>query len=491
MEEKIEIKNIFNRAYSKKCKYASESIYNGQKVNIREGVSTISGVFVDLIYHYVQGDIDFSLIGNKVIAKSEKFSATWDKANKKLDVVGETPIVKGVHWILYSPLLYELTHKNGYIADSKVDEHIESLESIKDCVEGLGRITDLCLTQVAQLCHSLYYSKDNNYPSDAIQTIDVPNKIKDEPVKTKTKKKEKNKAKDDKKVNINEYNIPFYREFSEEEKSRIPKMNINKDIQVPEYVMNCAKIVKGEFDSVSPIKNLLWYGPAGTGKSFSTKILAQLLNLPHYQFIFSKGIDEMSIVAGAEVNDGTVSYNDSEIVKAVRDGGIVEFQELYNAQPSVLTFLNEVLQEGYLRLANGKVIKRNPYCIIVATSNINYAGCQNIDFSTDDRFVLQEHIFDIDDDTLIRRVIYESGNKNEVLIKSLVKAYRDIKRVLEEEEWDEGVVSIRKLVSWAQLCKYNNKIIENADKTILSGISKDYNERKRIIDNYFIHYFPR
>ena len=74
----------------------------------------------------------------------------------------------------------------------------------------------------------------------------------------------------------------------------------------------------------------------------------------------------------------------------------------------------------------------------------------------------------------------------------MVKAYFDIKKALEEEEWDEGIISVRKLISWAQVCKYTNDskgILEQAERTILSGISKNKQKRKEIIDNYFLHIF--
>lgn len=495
METTNTIKNIFGKAFS--CHPHHSDYKNGEKSNYlsprateiagSKRQSTISGLFLDALYHYLHGEvfitsdypftITLSEGGNRYIYAQESL------VSNDIEVLGS----KGMHWSYYIyPLHFTLS---GYYS-------LEDINWIREEVKRDGMIKKSeGSTYPFKFCDDLYFVGKRDFSNDLRVGYDehLDSVIKpeadvqktEEPMK-RTRKAKSTKTKD---IDYSPYSIDLGRKMSKEEKLKVPQLKLGTDIIVPEYVLDHANIIKGEIEGKSPINNILWYGPAGTGKSFNTKILAQLFNLPHYQFIFSKGIDEVSMVAGADISEGTVSYNESNIVQCARNGGVIEFQEFYNAQPSVISFLNELMEEGFLRLANGEVIKRHPKCIIVATSNISYAGCQSIDFSTDDRFRLQEDITDIEDDVLLQRIKYSSGNEDESLISNMVKAYRDIKKVLDEEEWDEGVVSIRKLTSWAQACKYDKNIIKQAERTVLSGISKSAEKRKEIIDNYLLHIF--
>lgn len=525
MKEK-KILNIFKKAYIRQITSPLKSFFkNGEKgvgaVSISKsetlttsGKCIIPGIFIDSLYYYKNNNIGEKITRKEdsvVFEDDEKYIMYYEKHNKVFVVLKNECMDYGYNYECFYPFIYLLEKEN--ICGKDESPLLGSLV--------VGDI-DFNETKIKQYCYIFNNHKEMadfisdklvNYPDD-ITIIEDDEEAEIKIIGTQKSEKKANEAiasSENKKDNPNENvktddisqdtqlksseddsKIDINRPFTEEEKSRIPNLSLEKEIAVPSYVKDFAKIIKGEINSNNPIKNVLWYGPAGTGKSFNTKILAQLLGLPHYQFIFSKGIDEVSMVAGADVSEGTVSYNESEIVQCARNGGVIEFQEIYNAQPSVLAYLNEFLEEGELRLANGEKIKRNPYCIVVATSNIDYEGCQGIDFSTDDRFSLQENVEEVEEGILLKRVQYQSGNKNEALLKKMVKAYFDIKKALEEEEWDEGIISVRKLISWAQVCKYTNDskgILEQAERTILSGISKNKQKRKEIIDNYFLHIF--
>lgn len=493
MEIKKVVKNIFGKAFS--CHPHHSDYSNGEKSEIlserasliagSKRQSTMSGLFLDALYHYLHGSVFQETGADSLFLLEEGKNYECGRDILRADDINVVNS-SGMHWSYY---IYPLSSILSWSYSP------EEINSIREEVRRDGMIKRSENTLPSRVCDELYFIGKRDYSNNlAIEYNESPyvgakpqpttQKV-EEPIK-RTRKAKSTKVKD---IDYSQYSINLGRKMSKEEKLKIPELKLGTDIIVPEYVLDHANIIKGEIEGKSPINNILWYGPAGTGKSFNTKILAQLFNLPHYQFIFSKGIDEVSMVAGADISEGTVSYNESNIVQCTRNGGVIEFQEFYNAQPSVISFLNELMEEGFLRLANGEVIKRHPKCIIVATSNISYAGCQAIDFSTDDRFRLQEDITEIEDDVLLQRIKYSSGNEDESLISNMIKTYRDIKKVLDEEEWDEGVVSIRKLTSWAQACKYDGNIIKQAERTILSGISKNIEKRKEIIDNYLLHIF--
>lgn len=453
--------------------------------------STISGTMVKALAMWCKGNIEEILDDSTIITicKSDniidKMYCTKVTKDPDINSIFYFVIENGVervpesfafsHWSLYAPLLCKLYREDM--------EMREALDKLKADFIGNGSEYFSLEREIFIYCDLMYFSKEE-YPNNA-----VPAKfpIDKKPAKKSVKEKESKKVA----FESEDYNLPWDRELTEDEKQLIPNMGLGVEVIMPDYVYETAKFIKGEYDSLIPVKNILWYGGAGTGKSFSTKILAQLLQVPHYAFDFSNGADEVTITAGADVSEGTVTYNESRIATACRNGGVVEFREFYNAKPNVISFLNGFLQEGELRLANGKVIKRHPNCIVVATSNINYAGCQQIDYSTDDRFFPQYEIEPLPENKLIELVENGSGNHDVALLKKLVKFFKDINVHLNKIEYDEGIASVRKLIAWAKLCKpvYGKSVIEAAEITILSGISKDKKKRQEIIDQYLSHVF--
>lgn len=447
---------LIKSMFSKKSVTKGWLYNNGQKI----GDNTISGAILDTLWYYSQGDILIGISGNN------KFMA---RRTKDAEIIGVS------FYDTEKAVLYTKDQTTAY-AVLLAAYNTEAIKEIKSLLqEKYSKKNEETITKIAKLTDDFYYwLKDNDISIetnvDSLMNINIEQKD----------KQEQNITEEEIQEEISTI-INLDHEMSSEELNRVPV--INDKIVIPAYVKTYARIIAGEIEGENPIKNILWYGPAGTGKSFSTRLLAKELGLPHYQFVFSKNTDEISMVSGADVSDGTVTYNDSEIVECCKNGGVIEFQEFYNASPDVLTFLNQFLEEGYLRLANGKIIKRHPKCIVVATSNINYASCQDIDFSVDSRFTVQEFIGDVSDEELSSRIKFKSGVSDETIISKLIQIYRNLNKWVTENEYDEGICCPRKLIAWAQLSKYNKDLIACADKTILSGLSKNQDVRLELIES--------
>lgn len=86
-----------------------------------------------------------------------------------------------------------------------------------------------------------------------------------------------------------------------------------------------------------------------------------------------------------------VSYRfiESELVKAFRNGWLVEIQEAASIlRPGVLTQLNSLLEpNGSFELPNGTKVRRHPDTIVVITTNIEYEGNVRLNESLKDRMV--------------------------------------------------------------------------------------------------------
>lgn len=478
------IENLGKKPFRRKGAHLPDNMNNGKQI---AGSVRISGIYGDCVYHYLNGNIDTLLNTNEVILQKFKEDGTcvvYDRKANKLTSFGD----ETNDWIPYVPLLA--------MAEKAIPGTLMGVRFV-------GEVIDLSTTKdvenIAELFDWMYQKGVGDNPEfptkmtvEEIGKFDLDefaDAIKAEQKKmappTPTPAKSKAKAKPE--VSKDEHVIKMDRELSEEEKMRVPVLDFSV-ISIPDYVKFTAEYMKRRLDR-NRNANVLYFGPAGTGKSYSAKILASITGLPHYRQVFSRGTDEVSIVAGADVTDGTVTYNDSPLVQCVRDGGIIELQEFYNAKGGVLTSLNELLEEGFLRLANGKVIKRSPYCFVVATANIEYAGGQAIDFSTDSRFKIKVRVDEVSDKELIHRLSLESGNKDTVFLTKIVKAYRDIKKVLQDEEHDDGIADIRALEAWAEAVDMGMSPKEAAYVTFLPGISKEKKKMDEIMDSYIRQLF--
>lgn len=72
-------------------------------------------------------------------------------------------------------------------------------------------------------------------------------------------------------------------------------------------------------------------------------------------------------------------FKESFVTKAIRDGGAVVFEEINFAKPAYLAFLNSLLDDnGFVRLDNGEVVRRNPNFRFFATMNLGYFGTKEL-----------------------------------------------------------------------------------------------------------------
>lgn len=480
---------IFSGVFYGNCSFFDSNVGNGmssREVDYlshlnKRGKATISSIFTTLLGMVAHDAVTFIESNGIMYAKCQSsgnpdkiYYVKYDGNELKYCAQVNGQFVSGptkTHWTFFAPL-FKLINEQDQEGKAAIDALINEFKntgSFKHSKE-LFIYNDL-----------MYFSKDNGYPSSITEeSFVIPS------VKSQQNKNNKSKRKI-RSFNPDKYTIPWDRELSKDEKALIPKYNDGVDIIVPDEVYDIAEIVKGEYESIMPVKNILLYGEAGAGKSTMARILSWGWGVPYYGFDISKNIDEVSITAGAEVQNGNLSYNLSKVVQAVEQGGVLEFREIYTAHPGVQTFLNGLLEEGELRLANGKVINRHPNCIIIGTTNVDYAGCQEFDKSTDDRFQLQAKVLPMPEEKIIEVVSFRSGNADKKLIKKLYDSWLKMREKVKQEQID-GEATMRKLIMWAKTCKYK-PVIESAKITVLSGISKEEEVQEDIINSILVNQF--
>ena len=255
-----------------------------------------------------------------------------------------------------------------------------------------------------------------------------------------------------------------YRLFDEEQLSLIPVLP--DEFILPEKLKSlCNAVVAGDTRAV------LFYGPAGTGKTISCKLVAQETGLPIMETInCTENLDEY--VLGKYIPEGDkIIFRESYVTKAIRDGGAVVFEEINFAKPQYLAFLNSLLDDnGFVRLDNGSVVKRNPNFRFFATMNLGYYGTKELNQALFNRFNAVIELAALSDES-IRLMLTSRIPECEPVVDKIIGVYHKLKKKIEAEEL-EVVISPRNLENWARLAKYEGYIAA-AEKTIVPIAKSD------------------
>ena len=141
-------------------------------------------------------------------------------------------------------------------------------------------------------------------------------------------------------------------------------------------------------------------GPAGTGKStLAMDACAELFCVPKDDFKFNEHFAQISFspdtTSGEMVGRCDINgvFHRSEVVRVFAEGGLILFDEIDNADASMLVKLNTAIANGTFATPEG-LVRRNKNTVIVCTANTYgtgpdamYVGRTRLDAATLDRFV--------------------------------------------------------------------------------------------------------
>lgn len=259
--------------------------------------------------------------------------------------------------------------------------------------------------------------------------------------------------------------------FSPEWKQWIPQLP--PEFVLPENLKSiCNAVVSGDLRAV------LFHGPAGTGKTMSCKLMAREIRLPILETInCTENLDEF--VLGKFIpEDDRIVFRESYVTKAIREGGAVVFEEINFAKPQHLAFLNSLLDDnGFVRLDDGRAVRRNPNFRFFATMNLGYFGTKELNQALYNRFNGIIEIAALSDEAIFRMLLTRVP-ECEAVADKILAVYHKIKKKIEAEELDI-VISPRNLENWARLAKYEG-YIHAAEKTIIPIAKCD-----RVLENTF------
>ena len=325
------------------------------------------------------------------------------------------------------------------------------------------------------------------------------------------------------------YALDENRVLSEKEKNMIP--NIDSNWIIPEEVMNIAHIIQQTSSMKTPIRNLIFSGPAGTGKTESTKMLALTLGIPYVNFSCSPDTERldltMSIIPNANMNEeeklklsfGDLEVEDwgfdpcgsyqkitgkkkqdatandclqavlahkesiqsdgfryvySNIIKAFKYGWLCEIQEpTVISKAGVLTSLNAMLDGCQsITLMNGETIQRHKDCVICFTTNLDYEGCNPINQSVLSRCVPIE-LHGLSEHEAMMRVMNASGYTEKEIVKKMVMVYFKCIEYARNGYITDGAIDLRALIQWAEMNAVNGELYANGLMCLINKCTMD------------------
>lgn len=314
---------------------------------------------------------------------------------------------------------------------------------------------------------------------------------------------------------------------------------------IPKEVVRVCEHAKVTTASSQPMRNFLFRGEAGTGKTMGAQAIAAGLSLPYTlmtcsanteitdlvgQFIpdtgnFQSGsnctelpkisditmhppsvymmltgeYDEEkteddvlqklieiavgNLVEKEETPGQRIRYVDTPLVEAIRHGYACELQEpSCIANPGVLVGLNSLLDNcQVITLPTGERVKRHPDTVIVVTTNSDYSGCRDMNQSVISRMDLIYDMEAPDLNTMVKRVMNVTGFTDEQEATKMAIVVRDVAERCRQTMITDGSCGMREFKSWVLSTMVTHDPYESALSTIISSASADPDNRAELI----------
>ena len=253
----------------------------------------------------------------------------------------------------------------------------------------------------------------------------------------------------------------------------------------PEVEQVCKILKANALGKTSIPQNFLFTGVAGTGKSSAAYMIARACNLNYSFVVGSENLTMDELLVNTTLGDkpGEIIKVESPLVKAFREGGVIEFQEANCIKrPNVIQFLNPLLDDnGELQLSTGERLIRHPNTVIIFTANVGYEGTKGMNQALLSRCSAKFEFELPNDSTLIKRLVNRSGIAKEIAAK-MIKVMHSVNKVLEESGYTDGCCSYREVENWAKMSMMFGNIYESAGFTIVNSATNDVDGRAEVTE---------
>lgn len=230
-------------------------------------------------------------------------------------------------------------------------------------------------------------------------------------------------------------------------------------------------------DSQKPIGSFLFVGSTGSGKTYTAKVLSEVLNMPLLRIDMSEFAQDFSTTKLIGAPAGYVGYQEGgKIIEFLKKNPycIMLFDEIEKAHPSVLNVLLQIMDEGIITSNKGETFDLKN-SIIILTSNV---GSHRY---TEGRIGFISNPEDINQSVLqeVKSSLKpELFNRLDAVIVFNMLTRKDMEKIV-RLEMDKRFAESDVVV------KYDDKVV---DFLVEKGFSPEYGARplKRAINDYII-----
>ena len=185
----------------------------------------------------------------------------------------------------------------------------------------------------------------------------------------------------------------------------------------------------------------------------------------------------------SQSNGQTYRYVDTDFIKALRYGYVIEIQEPSTiAQPGVLVGLNSLLeQSGSITLPTGEIIHRHPDAVVVVTTNTSYEGCRGMNQSVLDRMSLVRDVELPSPEVMVQRAMAVTGADDEYQVGQMVQVVNDLAEYCRKNSISDGSYGMRSLIDWITSTEITGDVYQSALYTIISKATADEIDREALV----------
>lgn len=219
-----------------------------------------------------------------------------------------------------------------------------------------------------------------------------------------------------------------------------------------------------------------YYGPSGTGKTTTAKLIAGALCLPIIKVTGSRNIDEAYLFGKYILKNGDTEFSYGPLSLAMKHGALFLFDEINMIEGDVLSSLNDVLEmkNGKKILENGEQITAHRAFRFIETMNIGYAGTNDINLSHKSRIQLKVKISKLSMEQNIQ-IVLNNSSINRTTAKKMIPFIEKVNDMINESgnEFAQRI-DIRNIINWANLSvALDNDYIHAAIPTIVAGLLEE------------------
>jgi len=190
-------------------------------------------------------------------------------------------------------------------------------------------------------------------------------------------------------------------------------------------------------------------------------------------------------IEGAGDKGQSFSYIETDFIKALKNGYVVEIQEPSTiVQPGVLVGLNSLLeQDGSITLPTGEIIQRHPDAVVIVTTNVNYEGCRGMNQSIIDRMSLVRDIELPEPEIMVQRAMSVTGAADEYQVSQMVQVINDMADFCRKNSITDGSVGMRSLIDWIISSEITGDVYQSALYTVISKATSEEADREALISS--------